>query len=46
MSWARERDFKRLLEANAKHLTKEGIDKMVAIALKDMNLVRSWNYVY
>lgn len=35
MSWQREDDFKALMAANIKHLTKDGLDGLVAIAIKD-----------
>ena len=41
MAWQREKEFKQLLTANIRHLTKEGMDQLVSIAVKDMNTVRT-----
>jgi hypothetical protein len=41
MAWQRETEFKQLLSANIRHLTKEGLDKLVSIGVKDMLLVRT-----
>jgi hypothetical protein len=40
MAWQRESEFRQLLSANIKHLTKDGLDELVAIAVKDMAVVR------
>ena len=40
MSWAREGEFRRLLASSVKHLTKEGMETIVAMAVKDMAQVR------
>jgi hypothetical protein len=40
MAWQREEEFRRLLDSNIKHLTKDGLDKMVAIAVKEMPQAR------
>ena len=42
MAWQREGEFKQLLSTNIRHLTKEGLDKLVSIAMKDMQSVRTF----
>jgi hypothetical protein len=44
MAWEREDDFKKLLSANVKHLTKDGMDSLVSIGVKDMLQVRKLSY--
>lgn len=41
MAWPREDEFRRLLSAATKQMTKDGLDKIVAIGVKDMLLVRT-----
>jgi hypothetical protein len=37
--WAREDEFKRLFQAQMKRMTRDGLETLVYIAIKDMNEV-------
>lgn len=37
--WGREEEFKRLFQAQMKRMTRDGLDTLVYIAIKDMNEV-------